>query len=84
MNETWTVTEAPATYFVRQDEVEEQLEKTGITKNTALQMALMKATVIATGKYDVEMAEWEAKDSADKTFAKFQLFIKKVGQEECQ
>ena len=23
------------------------------------------------------MAEWEAKDSADKTFAKFQLFIKK-------
>ncbi|KAL7487983.1 hypothetical protein ACHAW6_013562 [Cyclotella cf. meneghiniana] len=47
MNETWTVTEAPATYFVRQDEVKEQLAKAGIPKNTA--------TVIATGKYDVEI-----------------------------
>ena len=36
MNKTWTVTEAPVTYFVRQDEVKEQLEKAGIPKNTAL------------------------------------------------
>lgn len=77
MNEPWSINEAPATYFQRQDEIEEQLTKGGIDRNPVLRLRSIKAAAKQTGEYDIELNNWELKPTADQTFANFRPYFQK-------
>lgn len=77
MNEPWAINEAPATYFQRQDEIEEQLLKGGIARNPVLRLRSIKAAVKQTGEYDIELNNWELKPIADQTFVNFRPYFQK-------
>ncbi|KAL7483862.1 hypothetical protein ACHAW6_014205 [Cyclotella cf. meneghiniana] len=69
MKQPWTIDEAPATYFQRQDALEEQLLECGINKNHVLRLERMKAALQHTGEYKLEFSEWDRK--SNKSFAAF-------------
>jgi hypothetical protein len=71
LQEPWDMVKAPATLFARGDKYEQQLAKAGQAANPSLRLALMLATVEASGEYDAAVREWKARDPAHKTFARF-------------
>jgi hypothetical protein len=77
LHEPWDMVEAPTTLFARGDKYERQLAKAGQAANPSLRLALMLATVEASGKYDAAVGKWKARDPAHKTFARFRAFIQK-------
>lgn len=75
--EAWSIDISSAVYWMKQDEYVRQLETVGVPESNTLCLERFKADIRATGEYTVELAEWEAKPTADKTFANFKPFFQK-------
>ena len=68
------MTKNPATKFVRNDRIECQLIKAGLTEQPNLYLALAMNAFKTTGEYDTQIREFEAKPAVDDTFQNFQTF----------
>ena len=71
LQKPWDLIEAPATFFARGDKIERQLEKAGQTKNPALRLAFILATIKGSGEYKQLIREWNAKGASVKIFSNF-------------
>lgn len=61
--------------FGRGDKYERQLAKCGINAQPELQLAVALSAFEALGEYDAAICKWNAKATADKTFANFCPYI---------
>lgn len=75
LTKPWEVSEHPATKFARDDKYERQLIKAGLPDQQALRLSLAQSSFKATGEYDAQLREFDARPVADRTFTKFRTFI---------
>lgn len=75
LTKPWEVSEHPATKFARDDKYERQLIKAGLPNQQALRLSLAQASFKATGEYDTQLREFDARPAVDRTFANFRTFI---------
>ena len=78
LQKEWDHVKAPATLFARGDKIERQLVKAGQAENPTLRLAFALATFEASGEFEPSIREWKAKPVADRTFAKFRIFMQRA------
>jgi hypothetical protein len=75
LTKPWEVSEHPATRYARDDKYERQLIKAGLPDQQALRLSLVQAAFKATGEYDAQLREFDARPRVDRTFTNFRTFI---------
>eukprot|EP00804_Cyclotella_cryptica_P014825 CCRYP_015027-RA/>CCRYP_015027-RA protein AED:0.12 eAED:0.12 QI:0/0/0/1/0.2/0.16/6/0/1256 len=75
LTKPWEVSERPATRYTHDDKYERQLIKAGLPDQQALRLSLAQAAFKATGEYDAQLQEFDARPAVDRTFANFRTFI---------
>ena len=81
LTKLWEIIENLATKVAKDDKIEHQLIKVGLTIQLNLHLALAISMFRGTGEYDAQIHEFKAKPIADKTFANFRsLIVKKYAK----
>ena len=71
----WNVTENPQIYFNRVEKAMKGLARNGINLDLNKRRDIALFQLKATGEFDPAVREWEAKPTADKTWANIKTFI---------